>query len=197
MDPQQRMLLETTWHALEDAGIDPETLRRSRTGFYVGLGTCEYRAVIAAKGEEDLYFGTSGSLTAGRVAFVLGLEGPAMPVDMACASSLAALHQAVAALQRGEVDLDLAGGVNTTLSMALARFHRDMGCFPSPVSAMPSIPPPTGLAAAKDTLFWSYRVWGGRRPAEAEFGGWSRGRRSTRAASGPPCRCPTVLPRSG
>ena len=127
MDPQQRMLLETTWHALEDAGIDPETLRRSRTGFYVGLGSSEYRDVISAKGEDDLYFGTSGALTAGRVAFVLGLEGPAMPVDMACASSLAALHQAVAALQRGEVDLALVAGVNATLSMAVARFHRDMG----------------------------------------------------------------------
>ena len=127
MDPQQRMLLETTWHALEDAGINPETLRRSRTGCYVGLGSSEYRDVISAKGEDDLYFGTSGALTAGRVAFVLGLEGPAMPVDMACASSLAALHQAVAALQRGEVDLALVGGVNATLSMAVARFHRDMG----------------------------------------------------------------------
>ena len=127
MDPQQRMLLETTWHALEDAGIDPETLRGSRTGFYVAVGGSEYREVISAKGEDDLYFGTSSSLTAGRVAFVLGLEGPAMPVDMACASSLAALHQAVAALQRGDVDLALVGGVNTTLSMALARFHLDMG----------------------------------------------------------------------
>ena len=127
MDPQQRMLLETTWHALEDAGIDLETLRGSRTGFYVAVGGSEYREVISAKGEDDLYFGTSSSLTTGRVAFVLGLEGPAMPVDMACASSLAALHQAVAALQRGDVDLALVGGVNTTLSMALARFHRDMG----------------------------------------------------------------------
>ncbi len=127
MDPQQRLLLETTWHALEDAGVDPESLRGSRTGVYAGIGTSEYREVISANGQDDLYFGTSPSLTAGRIAFALGLEGPAMPVDMACASSLAAVHQAAAALHRGEVDLALAAGVNTTLSLPIARFHRDMG----------------------------------------------------------------------
>ena len=127
MDPQQRLLLETTWHALEDAGMDPESLRGSRTGVYAGIGGSEYRDVITGMGQDDLYFGTSGSLTAGRIAFVLGLEGPAMPVDMACASSLAAVHQGVAALQRGEVDLALAAGVNVTLSLPMARFHRDMG----------------------------------------------------------------------
>ncbi len=127
MDPQQRLLLETTWHALEDAGLDPERLRGSRTGVYAGIGTSEYREVISASGQEDLYFGTSASLTAGKIAFVLGLEGPAMPVDMACASSLAAVHQAVAALRGGEVDLALTGAVNTTLSLPIARFHREMG----------------------------------------------------------------------
>ena len=127
MDPQQRMLLETTWQALEDAGIDPEGLRGSRTGVYVGIGTSEYRLVIATSGQDELYLGTAGSVAAGRVAFVLGLEGPAMPVDTACASSLAAIHQAVAALQRGEVDMALASGVNVTLSQPIVRFHRDMG----------------------------------------------------------------------
>ena len=127
MDPQQRMLLETTWQALEDAGIDPESIRGSRTGVYVGIGGSEYRDVIAAMGQDDLYFGTSSSMTAGRIAFVLGLEGPAMPVDAACASSLAALHHAAAALRRGEVDMALAGGVNVTLSTSLVRFHHEMG----------------------------------------------------------------------
>ena len=127
MDPQQRMLLETTWQALEDAGIDPDRIRGSRTGVYVGIGSSEYRDVIAANGQQDYYFGTSGSMTAGRIAFVLGLEGPAMPVDMACASSLAAIHQAATALKLGEVDLALAGGVNATLSRSIMRFHRDMG----------------------------------------------------------------------
>ncbi len=127
MDPQQRMLLETTWQALEDAGIGPESIRGSRTGIYAGIGSSEYRDVIAASGQEDLYFGTSGSMGAGRIAFVLGLEGPAMPVDMACASSLAAVHYASAALQRGEVDMALAGGVNAVLSQPIMRFHRDLG----------------------------------------------------------------------
>ena len=127
MDPQQRVLLETTWHALEDAGIDPDGIRGSRSGVYVGIGSSEYRDVIAAAGQDDFYFGTSGSMTAGRLAFVLGLEGPAMPVDMACASSLAAVHHAAIALQRGEVDMALAGGVNSILSNAIMRFHRDMG----------------------------------------------------------------------
>ena len=127
MDPQQRLLLETVWHALEDAGVDPESLRGSRTGVFAGIGTSEYREVISAGGQDDLYFGTSASLTAGRIAFVLGLEGPAMPVDMACASSLAAVHQAAAALRRGEVDMALTAGVNTTLSLPIARFHRDIG----------------------------------------------------------------------
>ena len=127
MDPQQRILLETTWQALEDAGIDPEGLRGSRTGVYLGIGGSEYREVIAASGQDDLFFGTAGSITAGRVAFVLGLEGPAIPLDTACASSLSAIHQAAAALQRGEVDMALASGVSVTLSLPIVRFHRDIG----------------------------------------------------------------------
>ena len=126
MDPKQRMLLETTWQALEDAGIDPELLKGSRTGVYAGMGSSEYRDVLVAHGQADAYFGTSGSMTAGRIAYVLGLEGPAMPVDMACASSVAAVHQAAAALQRGEVDLALASGVNTILSLPLMQFHKEL-----------------------------------------------------------------------
>ncbi len=127
MDPQQRMLLETTWQALEDAGIDPDGLRGSRTGVYAGIGGGEYRDLFQAAGGEHNYLGTTGSVTVGRVAFALGLEGPAMPVDMACASSLASLHQAVAALQRGEVDLALAGGVNAVLSPGVSRYMMDVG----------------------------------------------------------------------
>ena len=127
MDPRQRMLLETSWLALEDAGIDPERLRGSRTGVYVGIGGNEYRDVIAASGAEDSFVGTAGSMAVGRVAFALGLEGPAMGLDMVCASSLVAVHQAVVGLQRGEADLALAGGVNVPLSRGLARFLADLG----------------------------------------------------------------------
>ncbi len=127
MDPQQRMMLETSWQALEDAGIDPDRLRGSRTGVYAGVGGSEYRDLIQTSGRFNSYLGTTGSVTVGRVAFALGLEGPAMPMDMACASSLAAVHQAVAGLQRGEVDLALAGGVNAVLSASVTRFMADLG----------------------------------------------------------------------
>ena len=127
MDPRQRMLLETSWEALEDAGIDPGELRGSRTGVYAGVGGSEYRDLIEASGRADSYLGTTGSVTVGRVAFALGLEGPALPVDAACASSLASVHQAVAGLQHGEVDMALAGGVNLALSRPVSRFMMDVG----------------------------------------------------------------------
>ena len=127
MDPAQRMLLETSWHALEDAGIDPEGLRGSRTGVYAGVGGSEYRDLIASRGQRYSYIGTNPAVTVGRVAFALGLQGPAMPVDMACASSLVAVHQAAASLQLGEVDMALAGGVNATLSPGVSGFLRDHG----------------------------------------------------------------------
>ncbi len=127
MDPRQRMLLETSWQALEDAGIDPGSLRGSRTGVYAGVGGSEYRDLIEASGRTDSYLGTTGSVTVGRVAFALGLEGPALPVDAACASSLASIHQAVVSLQHGEVDMALAGGVNLALSRPVSRFMMDVG----------------------------------------------------------------------
>ena len=127
MDPRQRMLLETSWHAFEDAGMDPVLMKGSRAGVYVGVGDSEYRDLIKASGQDHGYLGTSGSVTVGRVAFALGLMGPAIPLDLTCASSLAAIHQAVVGLQRGEVDLALAGGVNAVLSPALTRFMMELG----------------------------------------------------------------------
>ncbi len=94
---------------------------------YAGIGGSEYRRLVNAAGRDDNYLGTTGSVTVGRVAFVLGLEGPAVPVDLACASSLVAVHQAVVSLQRNEVDLALAGGVNTVLAPSVARFLNDFG----------------------------------------------------------------------
>ena len=127
MDPKQRMMLETSWEALEDAGIDPEGFRGSLTGVYAGVGGSEYRDLVEASGKSDSYLGTTASVTVGRIAFALGLEGPAMPIDMACASSLASVHQAAIALQRGEVDLALAGGVHVVLSEAVNRFMAEVG----------------------------------------------------------------------
>ena len=127
MDPRQRLLLETTWQALEDAGIDPGALRGGRAGVYAGLGGSEYRDVIAQGGEEVGYLGTAGSVAVGRVAFALGLSGPAMALDMTCASSLAALHQAAVGLERGEVDVALGGGVHAVLSPGVTKFMAELG----------------------------------------------------------------------
>ncbi len=126
MDPQQRLLLETAWQALEDAGIDAESLKGSRTGTYAGISGSEYRKLMAERGTEDM-FGSAPSVAVGRVSFALGLQGPSIPIDLACASSLAAVHQGVVALQRGEIDLALAGGVNIALSQSTSTFLAELG----------------------------------------------------------------------
>ena len=131
MDPQQRMLLETSWQALEDAAIDPDGLRGSRTGVFAGLNASEYRDLMIASGSEGNYLGTMSSTTVGRVAYMLGLMGPAMPFVLNCAASLAAVHAAVTALERGEVDLALAGGVNAIFSPAYSRLLIEHGLLAS------------------------------------------------------------------
>ena len=134
LDPQQRMMLETCWRALEDAGMDPERLKGSRTGVYAGISNNEYRGLILDTSQPDepaasLYSvtGTSFNTAIGRVAFALGLEGPALALDTACSSSLVAIHQAVADLQRGEADLALAGGVHAILSGRLLEMRANAG----------------------------------------------------------------------
>ena len=120
LDPQQRLMLETSWEALEEAGIDAAGLRGSRAGVFAGICSNDYRELFSADdGDPAIFYMATGSgysTAIGRVAFTLGLEGPAIAVDTACSSSLVALHQAVVSLQRGEVDLALAGGVNAILS---------------------------------------------------------------------------------
>ena len=120
LDPQHRLLLETSWEALESAGVDAGRLKGSRTGVYAGISGNDYRMMAAAAAREEsanlyLVTGNSGSTAIGRVAFTLGLEGPAVAVDTSCSSSLVAVHQAVSGLRNGDADLALAGGVNVLL----------------------------------------------------------------------------------
>jgi len=120
MDPQQRLMLEVSWEALERAGYSPDSLRGSRSGVFVGVAANEYSHLLSADSVETIgaHFITGNALNAipGRVAFALGLEGPAVAVDTACSSSLVAVHQACEALRFGDCDLVIAGGVNVLLS---------------------------------------------------------------------------------
>jgi acyl transferase domain-containing protein len=132
LDPQQRLLLEVSWEALEDARLDPTSLAGSPCGVFTGVMHHDYASTVSrpipVELEASVGADASGSLVSGRIAYSLGLEGPAVSIDTACSSSLIALHWACQALRSGECSLALAGGVTVMWSpKVFVGFSRQRG----------------------------------------------------------------------
>lgn len=156
------MLLEVAWEALEHAGIPPDSLSGTRTGVMMGLSSWDYTIVnIERRADIDAYLstGTPHCAAVGRIAYLLGLRGPAVAVDTACSSSLVAIHLACQSLRLRETDVALAGGVQLTLSpftaIALSsgrRCHR-------PADATASTPTRMDSCAARAAAWWCSSGW--------------------------------------
>ena len=122
MDPQQRILLEESWKALEQGGIDPTSLSAEKVGVYIGVSSNEYADFQKENKEVEPYSGTGNALSiiANRLSYFLNLKGPSMSIDTACSSSLVAIHQACQSLEQGEINMAISGGVNLILNPQLS-----------------------------------------------------------------------------
>ncbi len=130
IDPQHRVLLETTWNALENACINPESLAGTDTGVFVGIISHDYELLQIKNAQQyDMYFstGNASSIAAGRISYTFGFQGPAMSVDTACSSSLVSVHLACQSLLNNETDLALASGINLLLSPELSISYSEAG----------------------------------------------------------------------
>ncbi|MFH0348560.1 SDR family NAD(P)-dependent oxidoreductase [Bacillus vallismortis] len=128
MDPQQRLFMETVWKTIENAGYKPSDLSGTRTALFVGVATTDYRELYQKNHTEinaQTTTGTSHSILANRISFLLNIHGPSEPIDTACSSSLVAIHRAVEAIQYGQCEMAIAGGVNIIASPNLnVSFHK-------------------------------------------------------------------------
>ncbi len=133
LDPQQRLMLELSWEALEDAGIPPLSLKESRTGVYFGVMWPEYAVLLHNSGPQAFtqhtVLGFLHSFIANRVSYVLGLQGPSVALDSACSSALTAIHLACASLRRGETALAVVGGVNLNLLADITMLESRVGAL--------------------------------------------------------------------
>ncbi|ANZ40381.1 hypothetical protein BBK82_34520 [Lentzea guizhouensis] len=154
-DPQHRLLMETTWEALEDAGVPPRSLAGSRTGLFIGISGADY-AKRFTMADFDVCHGISAvpSGAPGRISYILDVNGPSLAVAGACASSLVALHLACRSLHERESDLALAGGVTVQLEWGgLVGFAR-AGALSSRDAARPSTRARTGSCAVRAAAWW-------------------------------------------
>ena len=122
MDPQQRILLETMWETMEDSGYKNEYYQKNKTGLYVGVGSHDYGELQQESGiniEAHTSTGWAHSVTVNRISFLLGLNGPSIPIETACSSSLVSIHEAIKAIHSGDCELAFVGGVNALLSPRL------------------------------------------------------------------------------